>query len=72
MTPTYTPEFKLQILKEERAGISIAELSRRYDIFSGLIFKWKKEFKNSLKSPFSGKGSRSSEKAKIAQMERLR
>jgi len=68
---TFGPEFKLQVIEEAEAGIPIAELSRRYELTSGLIHKWKRDFEENRGNPFPGKGSRNTEKAKIAQMERL-
>ena len=67
----YTKEFKLQVIGEADAGIPIAELSRRYEISNGLIGKWRRQLKNATANPFPGKGSRSSDLAKIAEMEHL-
>lgn len=68
---TYSREFKLQVLGEADAGIPIAELCRRYELHSGMIAKWRRALRASPKSLFPGKGSRTSEKARIAAMERL-
>jgi len=68
---TFSPEFKLQVIEEAEAGVPIAELSRRYELTSGLIHKWKRDFEENRNNPFPGKGSRNTEKAKVAQMERL-
>jgi len=68
---TYTEEFKLQVLKEADAGVSIAELSRKYEISSGLIYKWRSKLTNCSKNPFPGNGSRNTDNAKIAQLERI-
>lgn len=68
---TYSREFKLQVIGEADAGIPVAELCRRYELSSGMIAKWRRQLKNSPHEPFPGKGSRSTEQAKIAAMERL-
>lgn len=68
---TFSPDFKLQVIEETEAGVPITELSRRYELTSGLIHKWKRDFKENRNNPFPGKGSRNTEKAKVAQMERL-
>lgn len=67
----YSPEFKLQVIEEANSGIPIAELCRRYEITSGMLYKWKRQFKENKNNPFPGKGSRNTEKAKMAQMERI-
>jgi transposase len=68
---TYTRKFKIQVIEEVQAGVSIAELSRRYEVSDSLISKWKRQFKSSPKNPFPGQGSRNTEKAKIERIERL-
>lgn len=67
----FSKEFKLQVIGEAEAGIPMAELCRRYELTSGLIYKWKRQLKENPKNPFPGKGSRETETAKIHQMERL-
>ena len=68
---TYTEEFKLQVLRDADAGVPIAELTRKYEIGTGVIYKWRRRLKRSPKNPFPGKGSRNSDKAKIAELERI-
>lgn len=68
---TYSREFKLQVFGEADAGVPVAELCRRYELASGMIAKWRRQLKNSPSNPFPGKGSRSTDQAKIAEMERL-
>lgn len=67
----FSPEFKLQVIQEAEAGISVAELCRRYELRNGMVYKWRRQLKSKNSNPFPGKGSRNTEKAKIAQMERL-
>lgn len=68
---TYSREFKLQVIGEADAGVSVAELSRRYELSSDMIAKWRRQLRNSPANPFPGKGSKNTDKAKIAEMERL-
>jgi transposase-like protein len=68
---TYSREFKLQVIGEADAGVPIAELCRRYELANGMIGKWRRQLKDSPRNPFPGKGSRSTDQAKIAEMERL-
>ena len=68
---SYSKEFKLQVLREVDAGVPITELERRYEIGKGIIHRWRRDQKSGSKNPFPGKGSRNTEKAKMAEMERL-
>lgn len=69
----FAPEFKLQVVAEARAGAAIAELSRRYELSPSVIRRWRTSFEGtpSPQKAFPGKGSRATDKAKVAQMERL-
>lgn len=67
----FSGEFKLQVIGEAEAGIPVAELCRRYELTSGMIFKWRRQLKETPKNPFPGRGSRNRDLAKIAEMERL-
>ena len=67
----HSKEFKLQVVSEADAGIPVAELCRRYELTESLVIKWRRQFKNSPSNPFPGKGSRNTDQAKVAQMERL-
>jgi len=67
----FTNEFKLQVLSEADQGVSISELNRRYELSGGMIAKWKRQLKQAPTNPFPGKGSRDTDRAKMAEMERL-
>ncbi|PIY39827.1 transposase [Candidatus Aquicultor secundus] len=67
----FSPEFKLQVLSEADAGVPVAEICRRYEITSGMFYRWRRNLKAAPKNPFPGNGSRSTEKAKMTEMERL-
>jgi transposase-like protein len=49
----FRPEFKRQIIEELLNGISCpAQIMRRYEISSGLLYHWKKQYaKGSLENP---------------------
>ena len=70
---SFTSEFKLQVVSEARAGATIAELSRRYELSPSVIRRWRTSLEGtpSPQKAFPGKGSRATDKAKVAQMERL-
>lgn len=68
---SYSKEFKLQVLEEAKAGVSINELERRYEIGKGMIYRWRRNLRSRSKNPFPGQGSRNTDKAKTAEMERL-
>jgi transposase-like protein len=38
---TYTEEFKLQVLREADAGVPMAELTRKYEIGTRVVYKWR-------------------------------
>ena len=68
---TFSKELKIQVISEAEAGVPIAELNRRYELSQGMIAKWKKQLKKNSSSPFPGKGSRNTDKAKMAELERI-
>jgi transposase len=41
----FTKEFKLNVVRDFTSGISAAELIRKYDIHSNLVYKWTQEFR---------------------------
>jgi transposase len=68
----FTKEFKLQIIEEANAGLQVSDVCRRYEITSGMFYRWKKELEQAKpEKAFPGKGSRDTDKAKMAQLERL-
>ena len=68
---TYSKEFKLQVLREADAGVPLSTLTRKYEIGTGVIYRWRRQLKSSPNNPFPGKGSRNTDKAKIAELERI-
>ena len=67
----FSNDFKLQVLSEADQGVSIPELNRRYELSGGMIAKWRRQLKQAPANTFPGKGSRDTDKARIAEMERL-
>lgn len=67
----FSQEFKLQVIREADSGIPISELSRKYELGPSMIAKWRRQLNGSPNNPFPGKGSRNTDKAKIAQLERI-
>jgi len=68
----YSSARKVEILREHlENGVSIGELSRRYDIHPNMIHKWKKQLFENAQEVFSQKqkGPLSSENRKIEQLE---
>lgn len=63
----YSGEFKMQELQEADAGVPISELTRRYELSGGMIGKWRRQLRETPLNPFPGKGSRATDKAKMAQ-----
>jgi transposase-like protein len=41
----FTREFKLQVVRARESGVSVAELTRRFDIDANLVYKWTEEFR---------------------------
>lgn len=50
----FTREFKLQIIRAFETGVSVAELTRQYDIHGNLVYKWTQEYHNNPTGAFRG------------------
>jgi len=51
---SFRPEFKRQVIKELLSGISSpAQIIRRYEISSGLLYHWKKQYAKGADQPSS-------------------
>ena len=71
----FTREFKLKIVRTYESGVSVAELTRQYDIHANLVYKWTQEFRNNPAGAFRGTASeidpsRTTEQ-RIAELERM-
>lgn len=42
---SFTKEFKLRVVREFNAGVSAAELIRKYDVHANLVYKWTQEYR---------------------------
>ncbi len=66
----FTKEFKLEVVQQVEAGVSVAEASRRYEVHANLIGKWRELFGKYGENAFGGHGRLYTEEAKIAALER--
>jgi transposase len=66
----FTKEFKLEVVQQVEAGLSMAEASRRYEVHSNLVRKWRQLFEKYGENAFRGHGRLYTEEAKIAALER--
>jgi transposase len=53
----FSREFKISILRDLEAGISVAEVTRRAEIHPSLLARWKKEFSEDPEQAFRGSGN---------------
>lgn len=67
----YTKEFKLSVIQELETGVSISEISRKYNIHPALPTRWRKEYFEDPDKSFSGNGNTYKHEAKNAELERL-
>ena len=67
----FTREFKLQVLREIEAGMSLAEAARQYQLHPNLILKWKKNHLLYAEQAFAGNGNSYKNDARIAELERM-
>ena len=66
----FTKEFKLSVIHEVEAGLSVAEASRRYEIHPSLVQKWQGLYRDNGEEAFAGHGRIYREEAKVAALER--
>lgn len=67
----YSRETKISALNDLKAGKSVAEICREYQVKLGVLYRWKREHEKDPENAFSGKGNIYTSEAKIAQYERL-
>ena len=68
----FTPQLKTQIVLEMlRVDSSQAELSRRHNIGSDQLSKWKRQFLDNASQVFAGKDSCNGHLERICQLEQL-
>jgi len=67
----FTREFKLQVVREIEAGKALAQAAREHQLHPTLITKWRQDHLAYAEQAFAGKGNRSKEEARLAELERL-
>ena len=74
---SFTREFKVRVVEEYNAGVSIAELIRKYDIHANLVYKWTQEYRLNPTGAFRAAVSGDvpvdgvGEQKRIAELERM-
>ncbi len=73
----YNREYKLAVIQEIQAGLSVAEASRRYELHPNMIRGWQKEYRLHGDRAFAGTGKKvygtttqEGQEVKIAVLER--
>lgn len=71
----FTKEFKLTVVRAYASGVSVAELTRRYDIHANLVYRWNQEYRNNPEGAFHGTASAmdpsQTTEQRIAELERM-
>lgn len=71
----FTREFKLQIVRAVESGVSVAELTRQFDLHANLVYKWRQEYRNNPSGAFRGTASETElpqqAEQRIAELERV-
>ena len=63
---TFTPEFKLQLVKLYEKGKSRADISKKYDITPSALDRWIKNYRES--GSFAAKDNRTEEENELARL----
>ena len=66
----FTKEFKIKVIRDVDAGMSIAEAARTHDVHPETVRLWRKTERSYGDRAFAGNGRLYSDEAKIAQLER--
>jgi transposase len=66
----FTKVFKLEVVQQVEAGLSMAEASRRYEIHPNLVRKWRELYEKYGENAFQGQGQMYRDEAKVAALER--
>lgn len=71
----FTREFKLRVIRAFESGLSVAELTRQFDIHANLVYKWTHEYRNNPRGAFRGTASETeptqTSEQRIAELERI-
>ncbi len=57
MRKKYDKDFKLMMMKLLESGQKASKLSEEYDVNVQMIYRWKKEYKNTNRPAFTGNGN---------------
>lgn len=67
----FSKEFKLKVVQEHQEGSEVLALSRKYQIYNAILYRWIKEYDKNPGRAFSGKGKISTDEARVAELERI-
>ena len=71
----FTREFKLRVIRAYESGVSVAELTRQFDIRANLVYRWNQEYRNNPDGAFHGTTSETdptqTTEQRIAELERI-
>ncbi|GAC1432830.1 MAG: hypothetical protein NVSMB5_26670 [Candidatus Velthaea sp.] len=66
----FSKEFKLEVLREIDAGVSVAQAARNHEVHPETIRLWRRTEKKYGERAFAGNGHAYTDEARIAQLER--
>jgi transposase len=66
----FSKEFKLEVLREIDAGVSVAQAARNHDVHPETIRLWRRTENKYGERAFAGNGHAYTDEARIAQLER--
>ena len=70
----YGSSFKIEVVRNVESGVSAAQVARRYQLSSHLVYKWLRQYRENPEKAFKRSGSREFEdldtEARIAELER--
>src|SRR5499425_385471 len=66
----FTREFKLEAVQRLETGVSVAEVSRAFEVNPNVLHRWRREFRQGPGNAFPGLGKRRWEEGRLAQLER--
>lgn len=67
----YPREFKMAILAQVEAGISIAQVARENGLHPSMVARWKGEYMKDPEKAFAGPGHPYKDQSRIAELERI-
>lgn len=67
----FTPDFKLQVVREIEAGKPVAQAAREHQFHPNLIYRWKRKYRDGGTRAFTARDAAPGDQAKIAELERL-